>query len=116
MEGDSSRVSIDRVVHNFLFTLNAFIGSPPLFPSYLYLNTFWFKGSGGVLPYRWVYIGGSLYLSMADGKCKADPKKEFCSNAECPDRGKRGCGNIVTYGHDEHVTAAIYVTPATVFT
>jgi len=39
---------------------------------------------------------------MTDRKCKADPKKEFCSNAECPDYSKRGFGNIVKYGHDEY--------------
>ena len=33
---------------------------------------------------------------------KADPKKEFCSNPDCPDRGKRGFGNIVKYGHDKN--------------
>ena len=39
---------------------------------------------------------------MTDRMVRADPKKEFCSNAECPDRGKRGFGNIVKYGHDEN--------------
>jgi transposase-like protein len=37
---------------------------------------------------------------MTTRKFKADPKKEFCSNPDCPDCGKRGQGNIVKYGHD----------------
>jgi hypothetical protein len=39
---------------------------------------------------------------MTERKFKADPKKEFCSNAECPDCGKRESGNITKYGHDKN--------------
>lgn len=37
---------------------------------------------------------------MANNKSKIDPKKEFCSNPNCYDCGKRDTGNIVKYGHD----------------
>lgn len=36
---------------------------------------------------------------MPNSKLEADPKKEFCSNPNCRDYGKRGAGNIVKYGH-----------------
>ena len=39
---------------------------------------------------------------MANNKLDVDPKKEFCSNQNCPDRGKKGVGNIVRYGHDKN--------------
>jgi hypothetical protein len=34
---------------------------------------------------------------MPNSKLKADPQKEFCSNPNCRDYGKRGAGNIVKY-------------------
>jgi len=39
---------------------------------------------------------------MPNNKLGADPKKEFCSNPNCRDYGKRGAGNIVKYGHDKN--------------
>ncbi len=36
---------------------------------------------------------------MPNSKLEADPQKEFCSNPNCRDYGKRGAGNIVKYGH-----------------
>lgn len=39
---------------------------------------------------------------MMDRKEESGPEKEFCSNPDCPDRGKRGAGNIVKYGHDKN--------------
>lgn len=39
---------------------------------------------------------------MTNNKLEADPKKEFCSNPNCRDYGKRGEGNIVRYGHDKN--------------
>jgi transposase-like protein len=39
---------------------------------------------------------------MANNKSEIDPKKEFCSNQNCRDCGKRGAGNIVKYGHDKN--------------
>jgi transposase-like protein len=45
---------------------------------------------------------GYLSLSMTNKKEEVDPEKEFCSNPDCPDCGKRGAGNIVRYGHDKN--------------
>jgi transposase-like protein len=39
---------------------------------------------------------------MTNNKLEADLKKEFCSNPNCRDYGKRGVGNIVRYGHDKN--------------
>lgn len=39
---------------------------------------------------------------MTHKKEEVDPEKEFCSNPDCPDCGKRGVGNIVKYGHDKN--------------
>jgi len=39
---------------------------------------------------------------MTDRKFGMSPEKEFCSNPDCPDIGKRGLGNIVKYGHDRN--------------
>jgi transposase-like protein len=39
---------------------------------------------------------------MANNKSEIDPKKEFCSNQNCRDCGKRDAGNIVKYGHDKN--------------
>ena len=39
---------------------------------------------------------------MTNKKEEVDPEKEFCSNSDCPDCGKRGAGNIVKYGHDNN--------------
>ena len=39
---------------------------------------------------------------MKNNKLKVDPKKEFCSNKNCRDYGKRGADNIVKNGHDKN--------------
>ena len=39
---------------------------------------------------------------MPNKKLGADPKKEFCSNPNCLDYGKRDVGNIVRYGRDKN--------------
>jgi len=39
---------------------------------------------------------------MTNNKLEADSKKEFCSDPNCRDYGKRGVGNIVRYGHDKN--------------
>ena len=39
---------------------------------------------------------------MTNKKVEVRPEKEFCSNSDCPDSGKRGLGNIVKYGHDRN--------------
>ena len=39
---------------------------------------------------------------MLNNKLEAHPKKEFCSNPNCRDYGKRGVGNIVRYGRDKN--------------
>jgi len=39
---------------------------------------------------------------MTNNKLDADPEKEFCSNPNCLDYGKRDVGNIVRYGHDKN--------------
>nr|QNO51111.1 hypothetical protein OLNPMGDC_00002 [Methanosarcinales archaeon ANME-1 ERB6] len=36
---------------------------------------------------------------MTNNKLEANPEKEFCSDPNCRDYGKRGEGNIVRYGH-----------------
>jgi transposase-like protein len=36
---------------------------------------------------------------MPNSKLEVDPQKEFCSNPNCRDYGKRDAGNIVKYGH-----------------
>ena len=38
---------------------------------------------------------------MTNSKSEIDPKKEFCSNPNCIDRGRRDSGNIIRYGHDK---------------
>ncbi len=38
---------------------------------------------------------------MVNIKLESDPQKEFCSDPNCRDYGKRGVGNIVRYGHDK---------------
>jgi len=39
---------------------------------------------------------------MTNKKEEVDPGREFCSNPDCSDFGKRGAGNIVKYGHDKN--------------
>ena len=39
---------------------------------------------------------------MVNDKSEIDPKKEFCSNSNCRNYGKRDAGNIVKYGHDKN--------------
>ena len=39
---------------------------------------------------------------MPNNKLEVDPKKEFCSNPNCLDYGKRDVGNIVRYGRDKN--------------
>ena len=39
---------------------------------------------------------------MTNKKLGVNPKKEFCSNPNCPDCSKRFMGNIVKYGHDKN--------------
>jgi hypothetical protein len=40
-----------------------------------------------------------LPIFMPNSKLEVNPQKEFCSNPNYRDYGKRDAGNIVKYGH-----------------